>query len=60
MEELEHEMIAYTPEELLEIANREFAWCDTEWKRVTSRHVVRTLPRPAGMNVSLDKFFRVV
>ncbi len=33
MEELEHEMIAYTPEELLEIANREFAWCDAEWRR---------------------------
>jgi hypothetical protein len=33
MEELEHEFIAYTPEELLEIANREFAWCDAEWRR---------------------------
>jgi uncharacterized protein (DUF885 family) len=33
MAELEHEMIAYTPEQLIEIANREFAWCDAEWKR---------------------------
>ena len=33
MAELEHEMIAYTPEQLIDIANREFAWCDTEWKR---------------------------
>lgn len=33
MEELAHEQIAYTPEELLEIANREFEWCDKEWKR---------------------------
>jgi len=28
--ELAYEMIPYTPEELLEIANREFAWCDRE------------------------------
>jgi len=33
MAELEHEMIPYTPEQLIEIANREFAWCDVEWKR---------------------------
>ena len=33
MAELDHEMIAYTPEQLIEIANREFAWCDAEWKR---------------------------
>ncbi len=33
MAELEHEMIAYTPEQLIEIANREFAWCDAEWKK---------------------------
>jgi uncharacterized protein (DUF885 family) len=26
-------MVAYTPEELIEIANREFAWCDAEWKK---------------------------
>ena len=31
--ELQHEMIPYTPEELIAIANREFAWCDAEWKR---------------------------
>jgi len=28
--ELAHEMIPYTPEELIEIAHREFAWCDAE------------------------------
>jgi uncharacterized protein (DUF885 family) len=33
--ELAHEMIAYTPEELLGIANREFAWCDTELKKAS-------------------------
>jgi hypothetical protein len=33
MAELDHEMIAYTPEQLIDIANREFAWCDAEWKR---------------------------
>jgi len=27
---LEHERIAYTPEELVEIAQREFAWCDEQ------------------------------
>jgi hypothetical protein len=33
--ELAHEMIAYTPEELLAIANREFAWCDAELKKAS-------------------------
>ncbi|HKH63151.1 MAG TPA: DUF885 family protein [Flavitalea sp.] len=28
--QLNHEMIPYTPEDLIEIANREFAWCDAE------------------------------
>ncbi len=27
---LQYEMISYTPEELIEIANKEFAWCDVE------------------------------
>jgi dipeptidyl aminopeptidase/acylaminoacyl peptidase/uncharacterized protein (DUF885 family) len=31
--ELAYEMIAYTPEELLAIADREMAWCETEMKR---------------------------
>jgi uncharacterized protein (DUF885 family) len=30
---LQAEMIPYTPEELIEIANREFAWCETEQRR---------------------------
>jgi hypothetical protein len=34
--ELAHEMIAYSPEELLAIANREFAWCDTELKKASN------------------------
>lgn len=33
LDALANEFIAYTPEELIEIANREFAWCDAEWKR---------------------------
>jgi hypothetical protein len=33
--ELAHEMIAYTPEELLAIANREFAWCDAELRKAS-------------------------
>ncbi|MER3375339.1 MAG: DUF885 family protein [Allomuricauda sp.] len=30
MKQLEYEMIDYTPEELIELANEEFAWCDAE------------------------------
>lgn len=33
LDALANEFIVYTPEELIEIANREFAWCETEWKR---------------------------
>lgn len=33
LEALEYEMIAYTPEELLEIAKKEFAWCERERRR---------------------------
>lgn len=33
--ELAHEMIPYTPEEIVEIANREFAWCDAEMLRAS-------------------------
>ncbi len=31
--ELAHEMIPYTPEELIAIAEREFAWCEAEYRR---------------------------
>lgn len=31
--ELRYEMIPYTPEELIAIANKEFAWCENEMKR---------------------------
>ena len=30
MRQLNYEMISYTPEELIDIANKEFAWCDAE------------------------------
>jgi uncharacterized protein (DUF885 family) len=30
---LKYEMIPYTPEELIDIANQEFAWCEKEQKR---------------------------
>jgi uncharacterized protein (DUF885 family) len=33
LNELAYEMIPYTPEELVEIANREFAWCEVEMKK---------------------------
>jgi hypothetical protein len=32
--DLEHEMIPYTPEELIAVAEKEFAWCEVEWKKV--------------------------
>jgi len=33
--ELAYEMIPYTPEQILEIAKREFAWCDAEMLRAS-------------------------
>ncbi len=33
--ELKHEMIPYTPEELVEIANKEFAWCEREMRKAS-------------------------
>lgn len=35
IKELEFEMIPYTPEELVEIANKEFAWCEAEMKKAS-------------------------
>jgi uncharacterized protein (DUF885 family) len=35
IDELKYEMIPYTPEELVEIANKEFAWCETEMKKAS-------------------------
>jgi len=34
--QLKYEMIPYTPEELMEIANREFAWCDKEMLKASA------------------------
>lgn len=33
--QLQFEMIPYTPEELVDIANKEFAWCDAEMLKVS-------------------------
>ena len=33
LEELEYEMIPYTPEELIALADKEFAWCEGEMKK---------------------------
>ncbi|MCL7959478.1 MAG: DUF885 domain-containing protein [marine benthic group bacterium] len=33
--DLEHEMIAYTPEELIAIGEREYAWCEAEMVRAS-------------------------
>jgi uncharacterized protein (DUF885 family) len=35
IQELRYEMIPYTPEELVAIANKEFAWCETEMKKAS-------------------------
>ncbi len=35
MSELANEMIPYTPEELIAIANKEFAWCEDQMKRAS-------------------------
>jgi len=35
MVELASEMIPYTPEELIAIANKEFTWCETELKKAS-------------------------
>ena len=35
IEELKFEMIPYTPEELVQIANKEFEWCVTEFKKAS-------------------------
>jgi uncharacterized protein (DUF885 family) len=64
LSELRHELVPYTPEELIEIANREFAWCDTEmlkasremgfgddWRRALEH--VKTLHVPPGEQPSL-------
>ncbi len=35
LKELEYEMIPYSPEELVELANREFKWCEIEMKKAS-------------------------
>lgn len=35
IDELKYEMIPYSPEELVEIANKEFAWCEAEMKKAS-------------------------
>jgi uncharacterized protein (DUF885 family) len=35
MSELAYEMIPYTPEELIAIANKEYEWCETEMKKAS-------------------------
>ncbi len=36
LNELNYEMIPYSPEELVEIAEREFAWCEAEMKKASN------------------------
>lgn len=35
LSELQSEMVPYTPEELIAIANKEFAWCESEMKKAS-------------------------
>lgn len=35
--DLAHEMIPYSPEELVSIAEKEFTWCETEWRKVSQQ-----------------------
>ena len=35
LNELEYEMIPYSPEQLVTIANEEFAWCEAEMKKAS-------------------------
>jgi uncharacterized protein (DUF885 family) len=35
LEDLAYEMIPYSPEELIDIANREYAWCEAEMKKAS-------------------------
>ena len=35
LEDLRGEIIAYTPEQLIEIGNREYAWCEAEMKKAS-------------------------
>jgi uncharacterized protein (DUF885 family) len=64
LSELAFEMIPYTPEELIAIANKEFAWCDAEmlrasrdlgfgddWRRALEH--VKTLHVPPGQQPAL-------
>ncbi|MBA3849017.1 MAG: DUF885 domain-containing protein [Opitutus sp.] len=32
--DLQREMIPYTPEQLIAVAEKEFAWCEAEWRKV--------------------------
>lgn len=32
--DLEHDMMPYAPEQLIAVAEKEFAWCEAEWKKV--------------------------
>ena len=36
LEDLKNEMVAYTPEELIAIADKEFAWCEAEMKKAAA------------------------
>jgi uncharacterized protein (DUF885 family) len=35
LDELRHEMVPYTPEQIIEIADKEFAWCEAEMKKAS-------------------------
>jgi hypothetical protein len=71
--QLQGEMIPYTPEELLDIANKEFAWCDnemlkaskemgfgTDWKKALEKVKNSYVPAGKQPEMILDLFNRSV
>lgn len=52
---LKDEMIAYTPEQLTAIAQREFAWCDAEMAKATREMGLGDNPIANGWKAALEK-----
>jgi uncharacterized protein (DUF885 family) len=53
-EQLAHEFIPYTPEELIGIAEREFAWCESEMKKAAQEMKVGDDWKKALLRVKLQ------
>ncbi|KAJ1328227.1 DUF885 family protein [Microdochium nivale] len=51
--ELEAELICYTPEELLQVAEREFAWCEAEMNKAAAD--LGSTPSPGSWKSALEQ-----